>query len=1321
MSIRRRLRSVVESRQASQICWRCTLRNPRYSTAQPDLQEDPTTRESPPVIRIKKHVSNKTNHGNTGHLFKQHVLRGGDAEEEEVKGQWAILRSDSLMPQPRKIQVRKYVSKKNKFGERSKTQIRETLANSRTFRILKVSSNSSLSKSPGTAVVADEHSKQPQPALYDRDSFRYVKFTGKNESPVHIKKYVVSTEFRKKKTVMTKPTQASHMPSWVSARTEHPRRSAQGDDTSHIRHEELDMLLDKLKGSPKSSLNPVAMGLPKSPSLYSMTSRQRNSRQHDMKARSGIQRRIYATVAVRPRQQRFASTLAPQNADVSRGASSLVNYMDVQGSDKAKQNIRERLKNWKVTENNGLKLEPPANAGSQSLSDAATDTTSQPGMNDRAYTGIAPDDDLDAECQLNLGLEENVLDVINPQIFLRPGDLVDLNISGTSILGIVISQANGIATSYTERGTWHRFYPKIIKFSVPHLVSSRQVLDLLPYIIAPKRGLEMGDETRSMPIVPRDVGLTLIEKMALFLRASDDVFRKYADRLNRAYQILTQDEPKGQTSISLEDAALQIFQKANISDLTPPMLLIVHRTLGRSQNILQNRLLHRLDPTFKILPQAALARLDAVRKWTREYQDNKVNRMTEPLLQGEEHSLEGSVNPLASFATKARKILSFNRQNRPLSSIGTVGPSSTKVELDVSTTSTYKISGNHQQSFDHNEQQIISFLHAWSVSGQLNQTSNLTSLGPMILRAVGMYNGMLLDQFTGFTLLQELGIVKPWERTALFESQLELPGHDPQQPATVLRDEARESLSRSPVPLRDSMLEFRKNWGDSRVFCVDSLGTIERDDGISLEAVDRDESSCWVHIHVANPSAFLSKDSPVARYARLASASVYFPENTYPMMEPELSSERFSLANGRPCITFSAKISAEGDIIEKEITHGTLNNVCYIAPEQVTRVLKSNDHVVVNKNRISMLTVGVDILPFRFPNQRAEGPEAVVNLSESDIDTFHKLYKISKTLHSRRIRAGAMPIHTIQKQDVAPRVHISDDESRIATIHAHQSRHIVGDPIISVDRISGAVLEAQDMVAEFMLLAGQACAMWCSERNIPVPYRGVINHPDPSPSPEVYRESILDPAIASQRGADAREWMIYVSLIGSVYTSSSPLEHSFLGLPAYCKVTSPLRRYSDLLAHWQIEAAIRNEHANRRPLKGSTLASHDDAALLPFSRSEVEDMARKLFAREKRIMAYSRNANKHWMIQALHRAFYFQEAPLPAVFEIIVKTVPGDIQKSSWGLVTAWNMSALLQQSEASDQQGGVRTDDVWEGKLVKVDPVRVLVILDPVRLVRRG
>ena len=45
-------------------------------------------------------------------------------------------------------------------------------------------------------------------------------------------------------------------------------------------------------------------------------------------------------------------------------------------------------------------------------------------------------------------------------------------------------------------------------------------------------------------------------------------------------------------------------------------------------------------------------------------------------------------------------------------------------------------------------------------------------------------------------------------------------------------------------------------------------------------------------------------------------------------------------------------------------------------------------------------------------------------------------------------------------------------------------------------------------------------------------------------------------------------------MMRSVTTCAQPQGHASLGLPAYVQFTSPIRRYTDLLAHWQLKVCF---------------------------------------------------------------------------------------------------------------------------------------------------
>lgn len=119
-------------------------------------------------------------------------------------------------------------------------------------------------------------------------------------------------------------------------------------------------------------------------------------------------------------------------------------------------------------------------------------------------------------------------------------------------------------------------------------------------------------------------------------------------------------------------------------------------------------------------------------------------------------------------------------------------------------------------------------------------------------------------------------------------------------------------------------------------------------------------------------------------------------------------------------------------------------------------------------------------------------------------------------------------------------------------------------PEVSVRVRDGEVLirplersRSRNLVMEAMLLAGEACARWCQERGIPIPFAGQAP-PDQAP---------LDQATAPR---DLAAMYALRRRFKPTRLSLEPAEHAGLGLPLYVRATSPLRRYADLLTHQQI-------------------------------------------------------------------------------------------------------------------------------------------------------
>jgi exoribonuclease II len=117
----------------------------------------------------------------------------------------------------------------------------------------------------------------------------------------------------------------------------------------------------------------------------------------------------------------------------------------------------------------------------------------------------------------------------------------------------------------------------------------------------------------------------------------------------------------------------------------------------------------------------------------------------------------------------------------------------------------------------------------------------------------------------------------------------------------------------------------------------------------------------------------------------------------------------------------------------------------------------------------------------------------------------------------------------------------------------------VSDGEIHIRRL--AALRSRQLVAESMLLAGESAARFAIKNHIPLPYT------TQSP-PEVALNVKLE---------TLSEMFAYRKKMKRSQMKSAPEPHSGLGLDAYVRATSPLRRYLDLVVHQQLRSFLRGE------------------------------------------------------------------------------------------------------------------------------------------------
>ena len=223
-----------------------------------------------------------------------------------------------------------------------------------------------------------------------------------------------------------------------------------------------------------------------------------------------------------------------------------------------------------------------------------------------------------------------------------------------------------------------------------------------------------------------------------------------------------------------------------------------------------------------------------------------------------------------------------------------------------------------------------------------------------------------------------------------------------------------------------------------------------------------------------------------------------------------------------------------------------------------------------------------------FPIELAAGPMSLIQSKVCHALSFAvDLDELGAVANYEIMASLVKPNYRLTYEDVEEMLQlgVEDDLDRLAEFARLRKKWRVAEGAIEIhlpdttvkvdprpeDHGGGVTLElmedsfSRQLVAEMMILAGEVAARFAQTNNIPIPYR-YQDQPELPP---------LDTLMLLPSGP-VREFAICrcmtKGLLG-LYAS----RHSGLGLDAYAQVTSPIRRYSDLLAHWQIKAFLRDQ------------------------------------------------------------------------------------------------------------------------------------------------
>ncbi|MDR2314120.1 MAG: RNB domain-containing ribonuclease [Spirochaetaceae bacterium] len=340
------------------------------------------------------------------------------------------------------------------------------------------------------------------------------------------------------------------------------------------------------------------------------------------------------------------------------------------------------------------------------------------------------------------------------------------------------------------------------------------------------------------------------------------------------------------------------------------------------------------------------------------------------------------------------------------------------------------------------------------------------------------------------------------------------------------------------VELSGETGEERRDLTGLSAFAIDSPWSADPDDAISLDTAP--DGKRILYVHVADPASAIGPDSPADLEARTRGATLYLPEGTWPML-PEEAISRFALI-------------PKDKTPEKGLGALTFKLTLEAGGGAKSRGGGAGDAhaLTIVDTQIFPSLIRVTRLSYEKADALAEGAGAAGIILQA-------LFKLGEENLLRRLDAGGVNISL-------PEVHIS----------------VCKDPR-SVEIRPIEFFRSAEMVRECMLLAGEGAAAWAARRRLPFPY--ITQAPGDLPAKPF-------PGLAGS--CQLRRCMRPRSV------SAKPGLHWGLGLEAYSQVTSPLRRYTDLLAHQQIRSCLRRDPEKESPAAPglSPRAPLDEDALL---------------------------------------------------------------------------------------------------------------------------
>ena len=326
----------------------------------------------------------------------------------------------------------------------------------------------------------------------------------------------------------------------------------------------------------------------------------------------------------------------------------------------------------------------------------------------------------------------------------------------------------------------------------------------------------------------------------------------------------------------------------------------------------------------------------------------------------------------------------------------------------------------------------------------------------------------------------------------------------------------------------------RRDLTDLEFVSIDAAKTQDIDDALYADI----SSDGWtLYVAIADPTAYIETGSPLQQDIAARATSIYFHGDVLPMLPEALSQNTCALSEGadRPALVCKIAVSDAGEVGSFEFIEATVRSRAKLSYYGVDRYLTGSYDELM-----------------------------------SHATPLEALYQVSRALREHRSANGL--VMEVRREFRW----ILNDQKKIGSIEPYEK------------------LKSQQLVEECMIAANRCAARFLTEHQASGPF---VSHPgfrgdrldetrkflamhvpelvDVDPTELHGYRDIMQALTAS--GCELPLRAMVNRLLTRAELSTKPSVHMGMALESYTNVTSPLRKYSDFLAHQQIKAALHGQ------------------------------------------------------------------------------------------------------------------------------------------------